>query len=99
MHQATRVAALLLALTLPLTACSPGEPAPSGGVGGGTGGGGTLTRAMTSEPTSFDPHGPANSGLNLVLPYLFDTPDSGTGRSSGSWPKAGRCPPTAGAST
>lgn len=73
MHQATRVAALLLAVTVALTACSPGEPRPSGGGGAGAGGGGTLTRAMTSEPTSFDPHGPANSGLNLVLPYLFDT--------------------------
>ena len=32
-----------------------------------------LTRAMTSEPASLDPHGPASSGLSLVLPYLFDT--------------------------
>lgn len=32
-----------------------------------------LTRAMTSEPASLDPQGPASSGLSLVLPYLFDT--------------------------
>ncbi len=32
-----------------------------------------LYRAMTSEPSSLDPHGPASSGLSLVLPYLFDT--------------------------
>jgi peptide/nickel transport system substrate-binding protein len=35
--------------------------------------GGTLTRAMTSEPATIDPQGPVNSGMNLVLPYLFDT--------------------------
>ena len=32
-----------------------------------------LARAMTSEPASLDPHGPASSGLSLALPYLFDT--------------------------
>ena len=61
-----RVTTLLLVVVLVLTACAPGG---SGTVGGG----GTLTRAMTSEPTELDPQGPANSGLNLVLPYLFDT--------------------------
>lgn len=32
-----------------------------------------LTRAMTSEPGKLDPQGPPNSGLSLVLPYLYDT--------------------------
>ncbi|HXV97722.1 MAG TPA: hypothetical protein VEC93_04800, partial [Anaerolineae bacterium] len=35
--------------------------------------GGTLVRAMTSEPGQIDPQGAPNSGTNLVLPYLFDT--------------------------
>lgn len=35
--------------------------------------GGTLVRAMTSEPAQIDPQGAPNSGTNLVLPYLFDT--------------------------
>ena len=35
--------------------------------------GGTLVRAMTSEPGPIDPQGPPNSGSSLVLPYLFDT--------------------------
>jgi peptide/nickel transport system substrate-binding protein len=35
--------------------------------------GGTLVRAMTSEPGQIDPQGPPSSGLSLVLPYLFDT--------------------------
>jgi peptide/nickel transport system substrate-binding protein len=35
--------------------------------------GGTLARAMTSEPASIDPQGAPSSGLSLVAPYLFDT--------------------------
>lgn len=35
--------------------------------------GGTVTRALTSEPTSLDPHGPVGSGQNVIFPYLFDT--------------------------
>jgi peptide/nickel transport system substrate-binding protein len=35
--------------------------------------GGTLVRAMTSEPATIDPQGAASSGLSLVLPHLFDT--------------------------
>lgn len=57
---------LLLPLLLLVAACLPAQLP-------GSGGGGTLTRAMTSEPVAIDPHGVANSGLNLVLPYLFDT--------------------------
>ena len=67
MRRTTQFVALLLAITYVLTACASG-PAASGGAGGGT-----LTRAMTDEPATIDPQGAANSGLNLVLPYLFDT--------------------------
>lgn len=35
--------------------------------------GGTLTRAMTSEPAQIDPQGTPSSGLSLVMPYLYDT--------------------------
>lgn len=35
--------------------------------------GGAVTRALTSEPTSLDPHGPVGSGQNVIFPFLFDT--------------------------
>lgn len=35
--------------------------------------GGIITRALTTEPTGLDPHGPPGSGQNILLPYLFDT--------------------------
>ena len=35
--------------------------------------GGTLVRAMTTEPAIIDPQGAPNSGLSLVIPYLYDT--------------------------
>jgi peptide/nickel transport system substrate-binding protein len=35
--------------------------------------GGTIVRAMTSEPPNIDPQGAPHSGLSLVLPYVFDT--------------------------
>lgn len=35
--------------------------------------GGTITRALTSEPPSIDPQSAPHSGLSLLLPYLFDT--------------------------
>lgn len=35
--------------------------------------GGTVTRAISSEPPSLDPHGAAGSGQNAILPYLLDT--------------------------
>lgn len=37
------------------------------------GGGGTIIRAMTSEPAQIDPQGTPSSGLSLVMPYIFDT--------------------------
>jgi peptide/nickel transport system substrate-binding protein len=67
MKPALRLASLLLVMAMAVASCAsqPQSQAP--------GGGGTLTRAMTSEPADLDPQGPANSGLSLVLPYLFDT--------------------------
>ncbi|EFO80320.1 extracellular solute-binding protein, family 5 [Oscillochloris trichoides DG-6] len=35
--------------------------------------GGTVTRAITAEPTSLDPHAAPGSGQNIILPYIFDT--------------------------
>ncbi len=32
-----------------------------------------MTRALTTEPPTLDPHGPPGSGQNVLLPYLFDT--------------------------
>ncbi len=74
MSKVARTVALLL-IAIAFTACgSPQSPQPAAkGGGSAASGGGTLTRAVTAEPTSIDPQGPANSGLNLVLPYLFDT--------------------------
>jgi len=34
---------------------------------------GVITRALASEPSGLDPHGPPGSGQNVLLPYLFDT--------------------------
>ncbi|MHB1414260.1 MAG: ABC transporter substrate-binding protein [Chloroflexota bacterium] len=66
MSKLTRALALLLLVPVLLSGCAVAPPTASEG-------GGTLTRAMTSEPTGLDPQGAANSGTNLVLPYLFDT--------------------------
>ncbi len=68
MQRTVRLASLLLALVIVLAGCGQAAPQVSTPSGGGT-----LTRAMTDEPVAIDPHGAANSGLNLVLPYLFDT--------------------------
>lgn len=35
--------------------------------------GGMVTRAITAEPTSLDPHAAPGSGQNVILPYIFDT--------------------------
>jgi peptide/nickel transport system substrate-binding protein len=34
--------------------------------------GGTIVRAITSEPATLDPGGAASSGQNVILPYLLD---------------------------
>ncbi|HEX9115959.1 MAG TPA: ABC transporter substrate-binding protein [Anaerolineae bacterium] len=81
------VTLLLLAVTL--AACAPAtpaaapapnqanQPAKSGSTAVPAAAkpvsGGTVTRALTSDPTSLDPHGPAGSGQNVILPYLYDT--------------------------
>lgn len=73
MLKVARIVALML-IAITFTACGSSQPSqPAAKGGGSSSGGGTLTRAMTAEPTSMDPQGAANSGLNLVLPYLFDT--------------------------
>lgn len=68
-----RFVAILLAFAIVLSGCAgnaqPAAPAETSTPVDG----GTLTRAMTSEPVTIDPHGAANSGLNLILPYIFDT--------------------------
>jgi peptide/nickel transport system substrate-binding protein len=76
----TRMVALLLVLATALAACSPAsEPSTppadtkAGAPAAQPKAGGTLTRAMTSEPASLDPQGAATAGLSLTAPYLFDT--------------------------
>lgn len=75
MSRFARLGTLLLLLTMATVACTPSQPqaSPAGQPATSGQGGGTLTRAMTSEPVSLDPQGPANAGLNLALPYLYDT--------------------------
>lgn len=57
-----------------LAGCAP-VAAPAATDTGSTAGAtaNVLVRAMTSEPAVIDPQGAPNSGLSLVLPYLFDT--------------------------
>lgn len=80
-----RVLALFL-LAVVIVSCAPVTP-PAGGAnpistspstsvaksGEKPTNGGTLVRAMTSEPATIDPQGAPNSGLSLVIPYVFDT--------------------------
>jgi len=58
--------AFIFLLALTLLACGPFQRSgqPSDGV---------VIRALTSEPSGLDPHGPPGSGQNVLLPYLFDT--------------------------
>lgn len=68
------VAAAMLAMAVLVGACAAPAPTAAENVATETGAEeAVLTRAMTSEPASLDPQGPASSGLSLVLPYLFDT--------------------------
>lgn len=70
---ATRLLTLLLIAALAAgcaPAAQPQAPAPAPTSPAVTG---AITRALTSEPPAIDPQGAAASGLNLLLPYLFDT--------------------------
>jgi len=60
---------VLSGLILVLAACGTAAPANDGEA---TVAGGTVSRAITSEPNSLDPGGPFGSGQNILLPYLFD---------------------------
>lgn len=67
--------ALLFVIVL-LAGCAATAPSavqPTAATAGEPVRGGRMVRAMTSEPAQIDPQGPPNSGLSLVLPYLFDT--------------------------
>ena len=64
-----RVLRNLVLLVLILSVAGCGAVSSSGG----TGNGGVVTRALTSEPATLDPHGAAGSGQNVILPYIFDT--------------------------
>ena len=71
MFKVIRFAPLVLAAILVLVGCSStntGAVSSSKATEGGV-----VTRAMTAEPAVIDPQDTAGSGLNLVLPYLFDT--------------------------
>ena len=81
MQRSLSLAALaLVLLILALAACAPAPPvaAPPTAPPEPTAevtppNGGTITRALTTEPSGLDPHGPPGSGQNIILPYLFDT--------------------------
>ena len=61
---------VLLLVVGVLAGCAPASaPATSTGATSPN----VIVRAMTSEPAVIDPQGAPNSGLSLVLPYLFDT--------------------------
>lgn len=62
---------ILSGLILVLAACGTAAPAEEGSAEVAVAGG-TVSRAITSEPNSLDPGGPFGSGQNIVLPYLFD---------------------------
>ncbi len=71
MRPKSSLPAAVLVLSLLIAGCAGSTPSVTAPAS--SGGGGTLTRSMTDEPTSLDPQGAANSGANLMLPYLFDT--------------------------
>lgn len=61
-----RLSLASLVFILLLAACGAATPA-------GTGQGGVIKRALVSEPPSLDPNGPAGSGQNVILPYIYDS--------------------------
>jgi peptide/nickel transport system substrate-binding protein len=64
---ATAPAEPVIATTVETPATGASEPVDASAEGG------TVYRALTSEPANLDPQGAPHSGLSLVLPYLFDT--------------------------
>jgi len=78
----TALIVVLLMAVLAMTACAAPAAAPAQGeetAAQPTGSaetpveGGVVTRALTTEPSGLDPHGPPGSGQNVILPYIFDT--------------------------
>ncbi|MBI5651143.1 MAG: ABC transporter substrate-binding protein [Chloroflexi bacterium] len=62
---------ILCALAL-ITACAP-TTTPTNQTIAKPIEGGTLVRAITSEPAALDPQGATSAGLTVVAPYLYDT--------------------------
>lgn len=58
---------VLLVLVLVVTSCGVAAPSSKPASGG------SVTRALTSEPATLDPHGPAGSAQSVILPYILDT--------------------------
>ena len=80
--QRSNLSVIALLLFLLVSACSPAAagsssapmpPAARSTAAPAPVPGGTFVRAMTSEPATLDPQGAPNSGLSLIVPYLFDT--------------------------
>ncbi|MBI5305158.1 MAG: ABC transporter substrate-binding protein [Chloroflexi bacterium] len=71
----TRVGAFFVLIMLAgiVVACAAATPQSKTSSMTTTANGGTFIRAITSEPAIIDPQGAPNSGLSVVLPYLFDT--------------------------
>lgn len=64
---------LVVVLFIMLIGCAPASQPASPLSGAESAEGGTVTRALTTEPPTLDPHGPPGSGQNVLLPYIFDT--------------------------
>lgn len=56
-----------------VTAEPTAEPTPAEPVMVAPVAGGSVTRAMTTEPTGLDPAGAQGSGQNVMMHYIFDT--------------------------
>jgi peptide/nickel transport system substrate-binding protein len=68
MKTSLRFTIVLVVLALLVAGCMPAV-APAANAPGEA----VMTRALTTEPATIDPQGAPNSGLNLIMPYLFDT--------------------------
>ncbi len=81
-HKIVPLLSLFLLFALLVVGCVPAQPpaAPTGAEAATPETaaevprrGGVVTRAITSEPRSLDPHGSPSAGANLMLPYLYDS--------------------------